>query len=109
MGDGLTEAADAVETAHGQFDSVAWVGNFRLARIDADEGAAAGFRETANGGDVRPGADFNADQAIDRRQPLLQALILEGSATINPAPVAEHQDVGPGQCSAVRAMRHFAD
>lgn len=62
----------------------------------------------ADGGDVRSGADFDANQPLDSGQPLLQALVLQRGASVHPAPVAEHQDVGPGEAAAVRAMRQFA-
>lgn len=98
------EAADAVEAAHGQPDAVCRVGHFRFAGVDADELAAAVIGKMADGGDVRSGADFDANETLGHRQPLLQTLVLQRRAPLHPAPVAEHQDVGPGQGAAVRAM-----
>ena len=69
MGEGLTELVDAVQATDSQSDAAAFVGHIRFAGIDADQLAAAVFREMADGGDVRSGADFDAYQALDRKHP----------------------------------------
>jgi hypothetical protein len=54
--------------AEGEADVVAVAGHFRLAGVDANELPALLFGKMADGWDIGAGADFDADEAVDRSQ-----------------------------------------
>ena len=90
--------------AEGEADVVAVAGHFRLAGVDANEVPALLFGKMADGRDIGAGADFDADEAVGRSQPLAHLLVLHFGAPLDPAPVAEHQDIGPRQAAAGGAV-----
>ena len=102
---GGEQGVDALLPAEGEADVVAVAGHFRLAGVDANEVPALLFGKMADGRDIGAGADFDADEAVDRSQPLAHLLVLQFGAPLDPAPVAEHQDIGPRQPATGRAMR----
>lgn len=75
--------------------------------IDADQSAIGTaddpLAEGAHGRDSRARSEFDDDRAVAFLQPSVQGLTLCVLALMEPTPVTEHQDVGPGQPAATRA------
>src|SRR6266576_1077457 len=89
--------------------------NILLTGVDADELAAEALhdplRSMADGGDGAACAQFNHGQLRggfgQSVEPRGKSLLLRVSAMTEPRPIAEHQDVGPGQCRARSASRQW--